>query len=69
MEKKTRKYLAKVAEKAALIPFHSFIEGKESNLEPIIRYFPKWTLREADGLPIKSSPQNIQSSEGISLFI
>ena len=49
-EKATRKYLAKVAEKVAQIPFHGYIEGKESNLEPIIRFFPKWTLREADGL-------------------
>ncbi len=50
MEKATRKYLAKVAAKAAQIPFHGYIEGKESNLEPVIRFFPKWTLREADGL-------------------
>ena len=50
MEKVTRKYLAQVAEKAAQTPFHGYIEGKESNLDPIIRFFPKWTLREADGL-------------------
>ena len=50
MEKATRKYLAEVAKKAAQPPFHGYIEGKESNLEPIIRFFPKWTLREADGL-------------------
>ena len=50
MEKATRKYLAKVAWKAAQIPFHGYIEGKESNLEPIIRFFPKWPLKEADGL-------------------
>ena len=50
MEKATRKYLAAVAEKAAQIPFHGYIEGKESNLVPIIRFFHKWTLREADGL-------------------
>ena len=46
----TRKHLAEVAGKAAIIPFHGYIEGKESNLEPIIRFFPKWTLKEADGL-------------------
>ena len=46
----TRKHLAEVAGKAAQIHFHGYIEGKESNLEPIIRFFPKWTLREADGL-------------------
>ena len=50
MEKATREYLVKVAEEAARIPFHGYIEGKESNLKPIIRYFPKWTLKEADGL-------------------
>ena len=50
MEKATGKYLAKVAEKAAQIPFHGDLAGKESNLEPIIRLFPKWTLKEADGL-------------------
>ena len=50
MEKATREYLAKVAEKAAQTPFHGCIEGKGSNLHPIIRFFPKWTLREADGL-------------------
>ena len=50
MEKATRESLAKVAGKAAQIPLHGYIEGKESNLEPVIRFFPKWTLREADGL-------------------
>ena len=50
MEKAAKEYLAKVAEKAAQTPFHGCIEGKESNLEPIIRFFPKWTPREADGL-------------------
>ena len=50
MKKAAREYLAKVVEKAAQTPFHGYLEGKESNLEPIIRFFPKWTLREADGL-------------------
>ncbi len=50
MEKATRKHLAEIAEKSARIPFHGYIEEKESNLDPIIRYFPKWTLREADEL-------------------
>lgn len=50
MEKATREYLAKAAEKAAQTPFHGYIEGKVSNLEPITRFFPKWTLKEADGL-------------------
>ena len=50
MEKATRKALAKVAEEKALLPFHGYIEGKESNLEPLIRFFPGWTLQEADGV-------------------
>lgn len=50
MKEATRKTLAEVAEKAAQIPFHGYIEGEASNLEPIIRFFPKWTSREADGL-------------------
>ena len=50
MDNTTRKHLAEVAGKAAQIPFHGYMEGKESNLEPVIRFFPNWTLREADGL-------------------
>ncbi len=50
MEKATRGYLAEVAKRTAQTPFHGFVEGKESNLGPIIRFFPKWTVREADGL-------------------
>ena len=50
MENATRKYLAVVAGKAARIPFHGCIEGKESNLESVIRFFPGWTLEEADRL-------------------
>ena len=50
MEKATRTALAKVAEEKARLPCHGYIEGKDSNLEPLIRFFPKWTLREADGV-------------------
>ena len=50
MEKATRKHLAKVAGEATQVPFHGYIEGKESNLGPVIRFFPKWTLGAADGL-------------------
>lgn len=50
MERATRQTLAMAAEKAAQIPFHGYMEGKKSNLEPMLRFFPKWTLREADGL-------------------
>ncbi len=48
MEKATREHLAEVAGKAARVPFHGYVEGNESNLEPIVRFFPRWTLREAD---------------------
>ncbi len=50
MKTATRKELAKVAKAMAQIPFHGFAEGEGSNLEPIIRPFPKWTVKEADGL-------------------
>lgn len=50
MEKATRKQLARIAQAAALIPFHGFEEGKASNLEPVIQPFPHWTPEEADGL-------------------
>ena len=46
----TRLKLALIAEENARLPFHGFIEGQDSNLDPIIGSFPKWTLREADGL-------------------
>ena len=50
MRKATREALAKAAGEAAQIPFHGYIQGEDSNLEPIIQPFPKWTLKEADGL-------------------
>lgn len=46
----TRARLAEVAREKALLPFHGELEGCESNLEPIVRRFPKWNLREADRL-------------------
>lgn len=50
MEKATRKKLARVAREKALTPLHGYINGHASNLEPIIRFFPTWNLKEADGL-------------------
>ncbi len=50
MKKATREYLAKVAKDMALTPFHGAVVGKESNLAPIVRLFPTWSVREADGL-------------------
>ena len=50
MKRATRKQLAEIAKNKAKIPFHGFGEGEESNLEPIVRLFPGWTLKEADKL-------------------
>ena len=50
MESATREKLAIAAREKALIPFHGYIQGQPSNLEPIVHFFPKWTLNEADGL-------------------
>ena len=46
----TRKQLAYVAKHMSQIPFHGFTQGEESNLEPIVKPFPKWTEEEADKL-------------------
>lgn len=50
MENATRQKLASVAREKALKPFHGYIEGKESNIGPLIKYFPKWNLQDADKL-------------------
>ena len=50
MKKATREYLAKTAKDLALVPFHGAVDGLESNLWPIVRSFPTWSLREAEGL-------------------
>ncbi len=50
MEKATREKLARVAKDMAQFPFHGYVDGIESNLTPIVQLFPKWNLKEADGL-------------------
>lgn len=50
MENATRQNLAETAKKYAQLPFHGFIHGKTSNLGPIVKHFPKWSLEEADRL-------------------
>ena len=50
MEKATRQKLQEIARQKAQIPFHGYIEGKESNIEPIINLFPKWNIKDADKL-------------------
>ncbi len=44
----TRAYLSEIAKEKAQIPFHGYLDGSESNIEPIIRLFPKWNVRDAD---------------------
>ena len=50
MEQTTRKRLAEVAKQKAQLPFHGFVAGKESNIGPIVKLFPKWSVNEADRL-------------------
>lgn len=46
----TRKRLASAARELALRPFHGYLEGQGSNIGPMIQYFPKWNVRDADKL-------------------
>lgn len=39
-----------MARDKALIPFHGAMDGKASNLGPIVEPFPTWSVEEADGL-------------------
>ncbi len=41
--------LASIAREEACRCFHGCVSGTESNLDPIIAPFPKWTKAEADG--------------------
>ena len=50
MGKTTREKLAKVAKDMAQVPFHGEVDGMASNLAPIVRLFPTWSVKEADGL-------------------
>ena len=50
MEKATRKELFRVAKDMARAPFHGTFDGLPSNLAPIVRLFPTWSVKEADGL-------------------
>ena len=45
----SREILAQIAEEEALHPFHGYVMSLDSNIEDIIRPFPKWNLKEADG--------------------
>lgn len=48
MQRATRVTLAEVAQEKALLPFHGFLAGTESNIQPIISLFPKWNIVDAD---------------------
>ena len=50
MESATREKLVEIAREKAQLPFHGYLEGKESNIEPIIKHFPKWNIKDADRL-------------------
>ena len=50
MEKPTKEKLARISKDMAQIPFHGDIDGAASNLAPIVRLFPTWDLKQADGL-------------------
>ena len=50
METATREKLAMIAKDMAQVPFHGYVDGAASNLLPIVRSFPTWSIREADGL-------------------
>lgn len=47
-KKNTRFYLSEIAKEKAKIPFHGYLNGIDSNIEPIIRLFPKWNVKDAD---------------------
>ena len=44
----TRRRLAEVARREALRPWHGEADGQPSNLEPIVRLFPRWSVPEAE---------------------
>ncbi len=39
-----------IVKNMAQVPFHGDVDGMASNLSPIVRLFPTWNLKEADGL-------------------
>lgn len=48
MGRSKRNRLIEIAYNKATIPFHGYVNGNESNLDPIIRLFPKWNIKDAD---------------------
>lgn len=48
MKSATREYLAEIARKKAMLPFHGDIQDSLSNIKPLIDLFPKWNTADAD---------------------
>lgn len=48
MKNGTKDKLIGVAYQNALLPYHGYVDGKETNLEPMIRLFPRWNVKDAD---------------------
>lgn len=48
--KATGSMLAKTAKELALSPLHGFVDGKESNLQPLVQHFRRWDVHNADRL-------------------
>lgn len=46
----TRYELAEIARSEAMKNYHGRVMGLEPNIQPMVELFPKWKLKEADGL-------------------
>lgn len=46
----SRRDLAETARRLALLPLHGFVEGKESNLLPLVQHFRRWDVQQVDRL-------------------
>lgn len=44
----TRTKLAEIAKAKALLPFNGILPNREPNIHQIIRFFPRWSIEEAD---------------------
>ena len=46
----SRSILAETAKQLALCPLHGYVDGKESNLQPLVQHFRRWDVHQADRL-------------------
>ena len=44
----TRAMLAEIAKAKALKPFHGTLPNSEPNIQPILSFFPRWSIEQAD---------------------